>query len=210
MSVLLFAAISIALIHTATGPDHYLPFIVMAKARKWSLARTSVITILCGLGHVASSIVLGMIGIALGTAVEKLEIFESYRGNLAAWAMIAFGLVYMAWGIRRSVKGKSHSHDHTGGKKDITPWVLFTVFVFGPCEPLIPLLMYPAAKHDVFSVIAVSGVFAAVTIGTMLAIVLAVTFGMRFVRLARLERYSHAMAGGTILASGLAIQFLGL
>jgi len=26
-----------------------------------------------------------------------------------------------------------------------TPWLLFLVFVFGPCEPLIPLLMYPAA-----------------------------------------------------------------
>jgi len=25
-------------------------------------------------------------------------------------------------------------------------WALFLIFVFGPCEPLIPLIMYPAAK----------------------------------------------------------------
>ncbi len=42
------------------------------------------ITLLCGLGHIGSSVVLGLIGVALGLAVNKLEIVESVRGNLAA------------------------------------------------------------------------------------------------------------------------------
>jgi nickel/cobalt transporter (NicO) family protein len=69
-------AASIALIHTVAGPDHYLPFVVMAKARKWSMAKTTWITFLCGLGHIGSSVILGLVGVALGIAVSRLQGFE--------------------------------------------------------------------------------------------------------------------------------------
>ncbi|MCP4599675.1 MAG: hypothetical protein GY847_03895 [Proteobacteria bacterium] len=208
---LMVAAIAIGFIHTAAGPDHYLPFIVIAKARGWSLSKTALITVLCGVGHVASSIILGVIGIVAGMAVGSLEVFESYRGNLAAWALIAFGLIYMVWGIRRAINKKPHTHlNHQNVGKDLTPWLLFTIFIFGPCEPLIPLLMYPASQNNLTRVGIVAATFGLVTIGTMLGIVLACTFGLRPVRLGHLEPYKHSLAGGTILASGLAIRFLGL
>jgi sulfite exporter TauE/SafE len=177
LTVLLFSAASIGFLHTLLGPDHYLPFIVMGKARKWSLTKVTLITILSGIAHVGSSVVLGLIGVAFGIAVNKLEIFESVRGSLAAWLLIGFGLVYFVWGVRKAIKGHSHTHDHIDNKKDITPWVLFTIFIFGPCEPLIPLLMYPAAKHSTWGVIAVAAIFGLVTISTMLGMVLISIFG---------------------------------
>ncbi|MDD5414222.1 MAG: hypothetical protein PHH96_05315 [Smithellaceae bacterium] len=85
MIILLGTAAFIGFFHTLLGPDHYLPFIVMGKARKWSMVKTSWITVLCGIGHVTSSVLLGGIGIALGLAVTKLAAVESFRGNLAAW-----------------------------------------------------------------------------------------------------------------------------
>lgn len=231
--VLTGTAASIGFLHTLFGPDHYIPFIVMAKARKWPLLKTSVITLLCGLGHVLSSVVLGFVGIALGVAVSKLEGVESARGSLAGWALIAFGLAYFAWGLRAVWKNKphEHAHPHLGadthahlhthqgrhahvhdreGKANITPWVLFTIFVLGPCEPLIPLVMYPAAKHSILGLILVVGVFGTATISTMLVVVTASSLGVNLLPLEKLERYSHALAGAAILASGLAIQFLGL
>jgi nickel/cobalt transporter (NicO) family protein len=233
LTTLLITAASIGFFHTLFGPDHYLPFIVMAQARKWSLFKTSWITFLCGLGHVGSSIVLGIIGIAFGTAIAKLEIVESFRGELAAWALIAFGLIYFIWGVRKSVRNKSHSHIHSHGdekvhshphkhydehvhvhddkeKANITPWVLFTIFVLGPCEPLIPILMYPAAKSSVYGMVMVIAVFSAVTIGTMLSIVIISSFGVSLLPIKRLERYTHAIAGAAIFLCGIAIQFLGL
>lgn len=95
-AVLIVIAASIGFLHTLLGPDHYLPFIVMARARQWSLLKTAWITFMCGLGHVASSVLLGIVGIALGIAVSKLEGIESFRGDLAVWALIAFGLVYFS------------------------------------------------------------------------------------------------------------------
>jgi len=233
LTVLIIASASIAFFHTVLGPDHYLPFIVMAKSGKWSLKKTSLVTILCGLGHVLSSVVLGIVGIVMGIALFKLEAFEAFRGNLAAWGLIGFGLIYTLWGIRRAVRNKPHvhihnhddgiKHEHTHSHADshlhphteeskgnVTPWVLFVIFLFGPCEPLIPLLMYPAAKISISGTVIVAATFSVVTITTMLGIVLVSTFGISLLPFSKIEKYTHALAGFTILLSGLSIQFLGL
>lgn len=225
-------AAAIGFTHTLLGPDHYLPFIVLSRARSWSQRKTVWITFLCGLGHVLSSVVLGLIGVAFGLALGKLEAFEAFRGNLAAQALIIFGFTYCIWGIHRAVRNKPHSHTHVhagdiihshphthvhehahphgADSKTLTPWILFTIFVFGPCEPLIPLIMYPAAEHSLTGMVLVAAIFSIATIGTMLGVVLFSLWGTSFLKLGVAERFSHALAGGAICASGLAIQFLGL
>jgi sulfite exporter TauE/SafE len=231
--ILTVTAASIGLVHTLLGPDHYLPFIVLSKARNWSVSRTAVVTLLCGIGHVGSSVLLGTIGIAFGVAVSRLELIESFRGDIAAWLLTAFGLVYLVWGVRRAFRNKAHSHihAHAGGEihthdhtheqahlhphddvstaRTLTPWVLFTIFVFGPCEPLIPILMYPAAAESLFGVVVVASAFGITTIATMLTIVLMLSFGLQKLPTSGLERYSHALAGLAIFLCGVAIH-LGL
>jgi len=205
----------------------------MARARKWSLVKTTCITALCGAGHVLSSIVLGIIGIALGISINKLGAMESFRGGIAAWLLIAFGAGYFVWGVFRARKNMPHKHWHAHGDmnmpihkhahskehlhlhkgekaKNLTPWILFTIFVFGPCEPLIPLLIYPAAKSSIFGLVLVMGVFGTVTIATMLSIVILLSLGANLLPMGRLERYTHALAGATICLCGIAIRFLGL
>jgi hypothetical protein len=60
LRTLAVTAASIGLFHTLPGPDHYLPFIMMSWARKWSALRTVAITLVCALGHIAGSVVLGL------------------------------------------------------------------------------------------------------------------------------------------------------
>ena len=95
--VLAGTAAGIGFIHTILGPDHYVPFIVMSKARGWSGRKTAIVTSLCGLGHVVSSILLGIVGLFLGIVVFKLESIESFRGDLAGWLLMTFGFVYLLW-----------------------------------------------------------------------------------------------------------------
>jgi nickel/cobalt exporter len=231
--ILMATAASIGFFHTLFGPDHYLPFIVMSKSGKWSIKKTAFVTFLCGIGHVLGSVLLGLLGVALGVALARLELIESVRGELAAWFLIAFGLVYFVWGVRRAIRNKPHHHAHVHGdgtmhehehvhasehihvhtkknEKNLTPWVLFTIFVLGPCEPLIPILMFPAAKEDMFGLFMVTAVFGIVTIVTMLTVVLIASYGVSLLPTEKLERYIHAIAGATISLSGMAIQFLGL
>ncbi len=231
--ILITAAASIGFFHTLFGPDHYIPFIMMSRSGSWSLSKTALVTVLCGVGHILSSVVLGMVGVSLGIAVSKLEAAESFRGNIATWALIAFGLIYFVWGMRQALRHKSHNHlhlhedgydhihihDHTRehmhiheekSAKSITPWVLFTIFIFGPCEPLIPMLMYPAAKKSFSGLLVVATVFGVMTILTMLSIVLISTFGINFIPTKRLERYTHAISGAVICLCGISMLLFGL
>ncbi len=237
LAILCMTAASVGLVHTILGPDHYLPFVAMSRVGRWSLTKTVVITVLCGIGHVLSSVVLGLIGIAFGVAVFKLETIEGIRGDVAGWLLLAFGFVYFVWGIRRAIRNKPHEHNHvhsdgtahshghnhtdehvhvhttlrpadaeTAGANALTPWVLFTIFLFGPCEPLIPIVMYPAARGSVWGVVLVAGVFGVVTIGTMTTVVLLSRLAVSSVNFGRLERYGHAAAGLVVLVCGVAIK----
>ncbi|MBI5010716.1 MAG: hypothetical protein HZB98_13960 [Bacteroidia bacterium] len=40
IALLSVTAVSLGFLHTLLGPDHYLPFIVISLAKKWSLKKT--------------------------------------------------------------------------------------------------------------------------------------------------------------------------
>jgi nickel/cobalt exporter len=231
--VLVGTAATLGLVHTVLGPDHYLPFIVLSRARKWSLSKTLLISFFCGLGHVLSSVVLGLVGIALGITVSRLTSVESCICGAEVWLLIGFGFAYFIWGMHRAIKNRPHKHIHVhaDGEKhehlhthevehshvhvekkgpSLTPWILFVIFVFGPCEPLIPLVMFPAMKQNISGLILVTIAFGLTTILTMLTIIAVSSWGIKFIRLGRLERYAHALAGAMIFISGLSVLFLGL
>jgi hypothetical protein len=215
----------LAVLHTAIGPDHYLPFVMLGRARRWSLRKTLVVTAACGVGHVASSLALGAFGLGAGAAVGAIEGVETQRGPIAAWALVALGVVYGLWGLRQGLRHKrgielhshdghvhlhshgDHAHGHGGepARRETTFWALFIVFVLGPCEPLIPLFVLPASqgRWGLAAVMAVA--FCVATLVTMLLIVAAGLRGAQRVRLGGMERWSHALAGAVLAASGAAV-----
>ena len=233
ISVLISSAAVIAFVHTLMGPDHYLPFVSMAVARRWNWGRVLGVTLLCGAGHLLGSVALGLAGIWAQSALGSLLVIESWRGDLAAWALLSFGLVYLVWGLRAGWRKQEHEHWHHHGKlyhshshghqrehlhlhaaregrAGLAPWLVFVIFVLGPCEPLIPILMYPAAKSSLVGVLLVTSVFGLVTVLTMLLAVSVSFYGLRKIRLPSMARFGHAFAGGTISACGASILFLGL
>lgn len=108
-----------------------------------------------------------------------------------------------------AVGGLDGSHEEAGARRGsagtMTPWLLFTVFVFGPCELLIPLLMYPAAAGAFGDVAIVTAVFAVVTVATMLAAVVTLRFFVEVTPFGQYSRYSHAAAGFVVLLCGVAV-----
>lgn len=246
------AALSIGFFHTLYGPDHYVPFVAMSRVGRWSLRKTILVTLACGVGHVGSSIIIGFIGVACGIVVLQVEEFEGVRADVAGWLLLGFGVAYFAWGVLRAIyrvphrhlhvgpRGlEAHEHEHfgihtheplaagqseslaSGGREPagspsaapttrsgkMTPWVLLAIFVFGPCEPLVPLLMYPAAKANVWGVVCVAVLFGFITLVTMTSMVVLMSLGTGSLYMRRFERYSHALAGLIVVGCGLAVKF---
>jgi len=226
--LLFVSAASLGFVHTILGPDHYLPFIVLSKARRWSSNKTMWITFISGVGHVGSSILIGMIGIALGFSLNKLEYLESFRGELVGWMLFAFGILYTFFGIYKYLKHSHHFHlpgflvpkkirdlqhlpteDQKEDNTKLTPWILFLIFVFGPCEVLIPMLIFPAYKNSTFGMITVALIFGIATVLTMMLAVYIGHKGTSLIKFKNHEKYLHLFAGILILISASGILFLG-
>jgi len=227
IQVLILTAISIACLHTVTGPDHYLPFIALSKSKGWSAGKTIGWTVVCGSGHVFSSVLLGLGGATLGWSLSKLGWLESVRGGVAGWFMMLFGIVYGSWGLYQAFRNIAHKHFDVEGENElyvyehshgtattpkerykVTPWVMFIIFILGPCEPMIPLLYFPAAKNSWVGMGILISVYTIVTLATMLTMVLLGYFGIGYIKPGKLERYAHALGGMTIFICGLGMVFL--
>lgn len=229
-SFILITAISVGFIHTLLGPDHYLPFIALSKTCKWGYKKTAIITLICGIGHVGSSVIIGLVGILFGISLDFLVNLESFRGDFAAWLLLVFGFTYFVWGLHIAFRKEAHTHTHKHdilthihphsheeehihlhtNKGVVASWSMFIIFIFGPCEPLIPIIMYPAAKMNIYYTVFVAAAFSITTLITMLTIVLISTFGLMRVDTEKFSKYSHALAGFTILVCGVMIKFAGL
>ena len=170
---------------------------------------------------------LGLGGAALGLAVSKIKGLEAVRGGVAGWTFLLFGAVYCSWGLWRASRNKRHKHfdiqddgsiyvfEHKHGeaitpkeRHAVTPWVMFIVFVLGPCEQMIPLLYFPAAKHSASNMILLIVVYTLFTLLTMLLMVVLGFYGLSFLKTEKLEKYMHALGGGAILVCGVGMVFL--
>jgi hypothetical protein len=232
---LCLTAVCVGVVHTAAGPDHSIPFVAMARAGGWSAAKTFWVTAACGLGHVAGSAVLGIVGLTVGSMVLGGETLEALRGDIASSMLIGLGMAYFAWGVIRAADahaagrsrgrftGHSHGpfphvhaiagghdpggHDHGPTVGSWTPWMLFLIFIFGPSEPLVPLLMVPASRSGPVAVAAVVTAFACATVATMTVSVMLMRYGTSLVPGLLIGRFDQAVAGLAMLACGVLVKF---
>lgn len=171
---------------------------------------------------------LGLGGAAIGWTLAKVSWLESVRGGLAGWTLMGFGLLYAGWGLVRARQDQTHRHfdsygdgslyvyEHRHGqavapkeRHKVTPWVMFLIFLLGPCEPMIPLLYFPAAKNSVCGIVLLVVVYTVFTLATMVTMVVFGYFGVALLKMEKLERYMHALGGGTILICGAGMVLMG-
>lgn len=86
---------------------------------------------------------------------------------------------------------------------------MFIIFILGPCEPMIPLLYFPAAKNSWTGMILLITIYTAITLLTMITMVVLGFMGVAFVKTERLERYVHALGGLTVFICGAGMLLLG-
>lgn len=210
MNLLIASAVSVAFFHSL-APDHWLPFVALAKGSRWSMGKLGWISTLAGIGHVASSLLLGLIGLWAGVAIHHLQGTEAWRGNVAVWLLIGFGVAYALWGLKHA----QHPHPHVSVKDAVKAyaarraWLLIAILVFGPCEPLIPL-MFLAVQKGLVAVWVTSLVFSVVTIAMIVGQSCLSYAGLHLIQAPWMERYAHVLAGLVIALTGFFVMILGI
>lgn len=207
---LVLLAMTVGSLHSL-APDHWVPFAALARAQGWSAGKTVRITLACGIGHVTSSVLLGLLGLAFGLAV--LRSLGQRMETVAGILLVGFGLAYGAWGIRRAagqhLHGHAHGHyDHVHDPSRMTAWGLFLLFSADPCVAVIPVL-FAAAPLGVLPTVVLVVLYELGTLATMVGLVLPARAGAHMFKGEWFNRYGDATAGGLIAVTGVVVTLLG-
>lgn len=127
MEQIIIGSLLLSVLH-AVIPSHWLPIIAIGRKESWSLKEISEVTILSGLAHVISTIILGIGLAALG--IELTESIESFSHFLAPLALILLGLLFIYQNHR-------HKHFHLPepqrkSKREIIIALIISMFL-SPC-----------------------------------------------------------------------------
>src|SRR5256885_7381025 len=109
LTTIAITGFGIAFFHAAI-PTHWLPFVLTARAQRWSHNKTLAITALAGGGHVVFTAVLGFLLTVLGFALH--EKIGEWFPRIAGGALFLFGLMY----LYRQMMGKVHGHNRALGE----------------------------------------------------------------------------------------------
>lgn len=203
---LFLGLLGVAGIH-AVMPTHWLSFVLVARAQRWTRGKMLRVVLFSGLGHVATTAVVGLLAAALSK--EFVSHLEHLEVPLPAFVLAGFGLYYLVQGWRRDGHPHCH-HDHAEDpvRTDrMAAGALFVQMTLSPCETLIPVFLAGGAlSWPVLAAMALA--MSVLTVGAMGLLAWLGYEGSRRITFPWLERNERLILGGLLLALGLASLFL--
>ncbi len=112
LGILVGTTVATAALHTLI-PDHWLPFVLVARSEGWDARKTATLTAAAAALHVAVSIALGLSAHFLARGAEAAAGIGESIERLSAALLALFGLLYAGWFLIRG--GHQHSfgmHPH--------------------------------------------------------------------------------------------------
>jgi nickel/cobalt exporter len=202
----------IAALH-ALIPSHWLAFVLVGRAQRWTHGRTLAIAALAGAGHIVTTIALGLILTVGGKALHKV-LPEGLDHAAASVLLVALGL-YFIFRARRGDHVCAHPHDHEGEEKfeqrleaDMTAvGALVLGLTLSPCLELLPVFL-AAAGLSWTMLLVVSLVMTLTTLSIMLLLVWLTLHGLERLNLRWLEKNEGVLIGGILIALGVVILLL--
>jgi nickel/cobalt transporter (NicO) family protein len=212
--VLLAAAAGVGFAH-AILPDHWMPLATVGRTRRWSLPRLARVSGLAGLGHVALSVILGAIVIAVG--LQFRHSVQSAQDAIVGGLLIVTGLAFLVLQVRGHRHHHEHDHHHEHEHEDEHDHrhgggALAILIPFGAAaSPDLTILPVFLAATTAGTATAVGTVllFGAVTIATFVVLTVLVAAAGYQLRGDWLERRGNAVTGavlvviGSLVAAGL-------
>ena len=199
---LLGASLLISFFHAAI-PSHWLPFVLVGRAHRWNRAKTLLITLIAGGGHVITTAVIGAV-----IAVTGMNLFDRF-GNatqiLAGTILILFGTVYFI--TSRIRHGKPHEHGHTVSEHTSVLSLLLILSV-SPCEGMLPIYL-AVSKFGWPAFFLASTVLALGALFGMFVFVSAAMSGMERLKLTFLEHHEGLLVGGMMVGLGVLVFLVG-
>ncbi|MEG3900944.1 MULTISPECIES: hypothetical protein [unclassified Microcoleus] len=210
MLKILLGSLALSIIH-ALIPNHWMPLIAIGKTENWSRSETLRATVITGVAHTLSIILIGIVVGLFGykfaaTYVEAAEI-------IAPLVLLVLGIIYLLAELDSS---RRHHHHHAETVNLTTKRsqfqilaVLGTGMFFSPCIE-IEAYFFSAGTIGLSGILVVSVVYLVVTV---LGMVLLVDLGMKGVnaleeKLHFFEAHEQGLTGAVLILLGIVAYFI--
>ena len=201
---LLGAGFVTAFLHAAL-PTHWLPFVLVGRAQRWTLPRMLGAVTAAGLAHIVTTAVVGGLIVAAGLAMDQW--LSGLLPLLAAVLLLLFGTFYLSRAmIRRPVPagGPPLELAEPTVSHAAAFWGLVAMMAVSPGEVLLPIYL-SQAEEGLAVLGALTVAFALGTVGGMAVFTLLARAGWSVLRLERWARYEGAVLGGALIVIGLLV-----
>ena len=201
---LLGGGFAAAFLHAAL-PTHWLPFVLVGRAQRWSLTKNLLAVAAAGLAHIATTAVVGSLIVAAGLALD--ELVAGLLPHLSAVLLFAFGGFYLIKAVvRRPVMAGGPASDLAEPTVSHAAafWGLVAVMALTPGEVLLPIYM-SSAQEGVGALALLTLAFAVGTVLGMATFTTLARAGASVLKLERWARYEGAILGLALIAIGLVI-----
>ena len=203
MITLITAALVLSILHGVI-PNHWLPVLAISKKEKWDLSETTRVTILAGLAHAASTVLIGVLLALLGAKLAV--VVESFTAFIAPGLLVALGIFYI-YQHSRHHHFHMHGHPEQVSNKNKIILSLASAMFFSPCFEIEAYFLVAGAQGW-WLVALLAALYTIVTISGMVIWVRLAHSGLMKMNWHSLEHNAGIITGVTLMLSGLLTFFL--
>ncbi len=198
MITLITGALVLSILHGII-PNHWLPVLAISKKEKWNLSETTRVTLIAGLAHAASTVLIGVLLALIGAKLAV--IVESFTAFVAPALLVALGIFYI---YQHSRHHHFHMHGHpeqaTNKKRLILS--LASAMFFSPCFEIEAYFLVAGAE-GLWLVALLAALYTVVTVSGMIVWVRLAHSGLLKMNWHSLEHNAGIITGVTLMLSGI-------
>jgi len=199
----------LSLIH-ALIPHHWIPIIAISKTEKWTTKEAIYATLITGLSHMISTIVIGIIVGFVG--IKLAESYSAITSIVAPTILLVIGIIYLILDFR-----SGHHHHHHSDLEDVVlkhkksrTAILTSLSLAMFLTPCIEIEAYyfQAASLGWAGIFIVSAVYLIMTLIFMSALVYFGIKGVNKLNLTYLEHHAKRITGIVLIILGIIAYFV--
>ncbi|MBC7692682.1 MAG: hypothetical protein H7222_13050 [Methylotenera sp.] len=203
MFLIAASAFLVGLVHSL-APGHWLPVVLMTKARKWPMQMAALGAFVAALGHICVSLALGIAGVVVGNHfITNYGHFEEYSG----WILILFGIGYAFFSWNRHSSCHGHTHHGPEPRADKAPFLFLFSLGLSPCFAALPVFA-AAVPLGSLSIVFTMAAFAVGVVTALVGGTVLVSLGLIKLDHPVLEHYGDVITGIGVAAMGILLLFL--
>ncbi len=190
-----------------SAPDHWLTLCVLSRNKQWTPKKLFGISFVTAIGHVALSVIMGLVVVVVGLLLSHL--ISYYLDTGIGIIMVGTGLVVGIIPLLR--KDEHHDINEEKNTINLTKGIGYFAILGAALSPdpsIIPIYL-SAISAGFYFALELSVVFAVASILTLLLLVQLGTAGLAKTLAKIPEKYNDSMVGFVIAAIGIYILVSG-